>query len=429
MPTFLMNKMLRSSFFLLFMLVFASQIHAQINPTLSVQGILKKANGVAVEDNTYNITFRLYTVETGGTAIWSENQTDVEVSSGIYSATLGVISPLNVPFNQLYYLGVTVGSAELTPRILLTSAPYALSLIGQSNKFPSSGKVIADSILVNGGVLARGGAPGLNGVSKNGYAFTGNGGDKDSGLFSTADGKVALYANNTEILSATPTLVQSNTNLSVTGSVATTNLTLPTGGKISYNGQNDWRLVETDYLENDAEGWQVHAPVSGGEGAWRNASGAGATVNNFGDFAGKALLPANNDNVFKKQFNLSAAGAYTYVKVVFNYYEIDTWDGNDENSLGWAAFANNVTGTSMRVGWQINNSFWTRCHNLNNTEARNASNFEGNANESDQWTTGEMVARYPSSTGTNFWVFFGYANDENNDVENFAVGSIEIWVK
>ena len=33
-----------------------------------------------------------------------------------------------------------------------------------------------------------------------GYAFDGNSGDKDSGLFSTADGRVSLYANNAEVL-------------------------------------------------------------------------------------------------------------------------------------------------------------------------------------------------------------------------------------
>ncbi|MCC6410681.1 MAG: hypothetical protein IT270_03425, partial [Saprospiraceae bacterium] len=199
-----MKKLLRFFYCLLLVAAFASQANAQIDPTLSIQGILKKSNGVAVEDGDYSITFKLYTAQAGGTAIWTEVQPSVEVSSGIYSATLGIITPLNIPFNQLYYLGVTVGSTELTPRILLTSAPYALSLIGQTNKFPSSGLVQADSIKVNGGVLARGGAPGANGASRNGYAFSGNSGDKDSGVFSTAEGEVSLYSNNVEVLEVTP---------------------------------------------------------------------------------------------------------------------------------------------------------------------------------------------------------------------------------
>lgn len=418
-----MTKMLRSSLFLLLLLAFASQAHAQVDPTLSVQGILKKSNGVAVEDGSYKITFKLYTVETGGSAIWTEVQENVEVSSGIYSATLGVITPLTVTFNQLYYLGVTVGSTELTPRILLTSAPYALSLIGQSNKFPSAGVVKADSIVVGGGVLARGGTPGLNGVNKNGYAFVGNSGDKDSGLFSTADGKVSLYADNMEVLAATPT------SITVAGDFTTNNLNLPAGGKVTYNGQADWRLVETDYLESSAEGWQVANPIDNNEGAWRNGSTGGAATTNFSDFAGKVLFPSNNDQVFKKNFNLSAAGTYTHIKVVFNYYMIDNWDGGDQNSIGWAAFANNASGTQMRSGWSQNLSFLSRGHYLDNNTLRDATNFSGSNNWSDQWVRGEMVGRYPSSNSTSFWVFFGYANDEDTGNENFAVGSIEVWVK
>ncbi len=53
---------------------------------------------------------------------------------------------------------------------------------------------------VNGGIRARGGVPGGFGVNNNGYAFSGNGGDDDSGLFSTTDGRVSLYSNSQERL-------------------------------------------------------------------------------------------------------------------------------------------------------------------------------------------------------------------------------------
>ena len=178
-----MKIMVRSLLLLCCFLACAAQAYAQFNPTLNIQGILKKSDGVAVDDGAYGLTFKLYDAATGGSALWTEIQPAVPVSSGIYSTTLGTITPLNLSFNQLYYLGVTVGAGpmELTPRNLLTSAPYALSLIGQSNKFPSAGVVKADSIVLKGGVLAKGGVPGPNGVNKNGYAFSGNNGDNDSG--------------------------------------------------------------------------------------------------------------------------------------------------------------------------------------------------------------------------------------------------------
>ncbi len=54
------------------------------------------------------------------------------------------------------------------------------------------------SLQVAGGVLARGGAPGALGFNNNGYAFAGNGGDNDSGMFSSADGQVEFYGNGFE---------------------------------------------------------------------------------------------------------------------------------------------------------------------------------------------------------------------------------------
>lgn len=53
------------------------------------------------------------------------------------------------------------------------------------------------SLDVVGGIRARGGAPGAGGASNNGYAFNGAG-DTDSGMFSSADGQVEFYTNNSE---------------------------------------------------------------------------------------------------------------------------------------------------------------------------------------------------------------------------------------
>jgi hypothetical protein len=115
-------------------------LHAQA--TLSIQGTIQKSFGGAVDDGKYSLTFRLYTGESGGTPVWSETQGDIEVIGGVYSALLGAANPLTAGFNTVYYLGISVdGGQELTPRTRLTSAPYALSLIGQGNTFPSSGTV------------------------------------------------------------------------------------------------------------------------------------------------------------------------------------------------------------------------------------------------------------------------------------------------
>ena len=422
-----MKNRLHSFFFLVFALAFTSHLHAQLTPTLSIQGILKKSNGVAVEDGTYPMTFRLYEFETGGPILWSEPQSAVEVSNGIYSTILPfdkINYPLNVAFDKLYYLGIFVGSAELTPRILLTSAPYALSLIGTTNKFPSSGVVVTDSMRSNGGILARGGAPGLNGVSKNGYAFTGNSGDKDSGVFSTGEGKVSLYANNTEVLAVTPTNVQSSQAMTVQGVMTANGVNISNNASLSYNGMNEWRLVAADYLESGADGWQFSQDDSGDRGAWKNPITGACPTEDFGDFAGKVLRPANNDYIIKKQF--SPAGTYNHVKVVFKYFVIGNWDANDMPSRAFAAFANDAIGGSIRVGWsslQVNiGQTWLYDYDL----FRNAASFVNiPANSADNWTTGTMIG----TRSTPFWVYFGYANDEDENNEHFAIGSIEVWGK
>lgn len=54
------------------------------------------------------------------------------------------------------------------------------------------------SLHVAGGIRARGGAPGIGGNNNNGYAFSGNSGDNDSGMFSMGDGQVSLYTNGQE---------------------------------------------------------------------------------------------------------------------------------------------------------------------------------------------------------------------------------------
>ncbi|MEQ1745973.1 MAG: hypothetical protein ABMA02_11130 [Saprospiraceae bacterium] len=116
------------------------------NATLTVQGVLKNADGSTVPyGNAYTLTFKLWDAETGGTAVWQETKTNVPILGGLYEIVLGDgATVLNAPFDKPYYLGVSIGTgngAEFSPRPRLASAPYALSLLGSTNIFPSSGSV------------------------------------------------------------------------------------------------------------------------------------------------------------------------------------------------------------------------------------------------------------------------------------------------
>jgi len=123
-----------AAFLFFCLLAFVQNAQAQsVVGTLSIQGSLKQNNGQAVDDGAYGLTFKLYTAQTGGTAIWTEVHPDVNIVGGIYSVELGKITPLTPAFNAPYWLGITLGSSvELQPRTALTPAPYALGMLGSA---------------------------------------------------------------------------------------------------------------------------------------------------------------------------------------------------------------------------------------------------------------------------------------------------------
>jgi len=133
----------RTIVLVLFFFVFASTLYAQ-TAVLSVQGVLRKNDGKAVDDGTYTLKFKLWKDPTSTNAadkVWEDSFTDVEITGGVYNVLLGTGSQaLDAPFDQTYYLGISMSSGpELQPRPMLTSAPFVLSLQGQNNILPSTG--------------------------------------------------------------------------------------------------------------------------------------------------------------------------------------------------------------------------------------------------------------------------------------------------
>ncbi len=155
------------TFFSVLLFVFTVQnIWGDIPRTLNYQGILTDNNREVVPDNNYELTFKLYDSATDGTVLWSETQS-VSVADGVFNAILGSVNPLNIPFDNLYWLGITVGEGvELTPRIKLTSSAYSLNsrgVMGNSNVFPDSGNVGINTTNPTA-KLHIGGTPGVDGI-------------------------------------------------------------------------------------------------------------------------------------------------------------------------------------------------------------------------------------------------------------------------
>lgn len=120
-----------------------------IPQTINYQGVLKDASGVVVTNGDYNITFKLYDVETSGTELWSETKL-INVVDGIINTQIGSVNPITLPFDEGYWLGVTVSTGnEMAPRIKLTSVPYSLMTMNVMDESITTSKLQDGSVTVN----------------------------------------------------------------------------------------------------------------------------------------------------------------------------------------------------------------------------------------------------------------------------------------
>jgi len=131
---------------------------AEITPgAISIQGRLTDASGNPL-NGTYDVTFRLYEQSSGGTPLCSDTNS-VQVADGLFSTYID--NCFNDLRGQKVWLGIEVGSdGEMTPRQVIYSVPYALSLRpGAVISGTTSGRVLY--------VRNYGSGQGLLGYSKN----------------------------------------------------------------------------------------------------------------------------------------------------------------------------------------------------------------------------------------------------------------------
>jgi len=122
-------------FLALFFAVSASV--ADVPRTIHFQGVLTDSEESPLV-GTHTVTFRIYDVESGGSALWSET-IDVSCDDGLFSIILGSTTLIDVDFSQQRWLGVQVsGESEMSPRYKLTSVPYAFRAAESDSSLVSS---------------------------------------------------------------------------------------------------------------------------------------------------------------------------------------------------------------------------------------------------------------------------------------------------
>ena len=101
--------------------------HAEVPRLTSYQGVVKDDLGNVVPGaDSLHFAFRIYNAQSGGSPLWEESK-GLMVRDGILNTLLGDTVPLDIPFDEQYWLGVSVESEdELEPRVSLSAAPYAL---------------------------------------------------------------------------------------------------------------------------------------------------------------------------------------------------------------------------------------------------------------------------------------------------------------
>ncbi len=96
-------------------------------------------------NGNFNITLKLYDVATGGTALWTEVNNDLQIENGLANITLGETTALNLPFDTPYWLEIIIGESEPLPRIKISSVPYSLYSAKSSNVIQNESFILKDS--------------------------------------------------------------------------------------------------------------------------------------------------------------------------------------------------------------------------------------------------------------------------------------------
>lgn len=106
------------------LLYLAAPLRADVPRSLPFQASVKTAAGAPLPDAPVPVVFNFY--GEGGALVWSNSQT-VTPKGGVISATIPV--PDSAALNQPLTVGVKLGSdPEMSPRLPLAAAPYALAL-------------------------------------------------------------------------------------------------------------------------------------------------------------------------------------------------------------------------------------------------------------------------------------------------------------
>ena len=134
---------LLSAFLLVAGLTFIFTASAAIPHLMNFQGKATDKSGAPL-NGSYSLTFRIYNSETVGVPKWSETQPNIPISNGIFQVQLGSVMPLNLPFDESYWISIEINmDGEMLPRTRLASVGYAYTAEHSNDNSAPVGVVMA----------------------------------------------------------------------------------------------------------------------------------------------------------------------------------------------------------------------------------------------------------------------------------------------
>jgi hypothetical protein len=132
----------------------ATLASADIPQKINYQGRLSDISTGEPQEGSHEMIFSIYDAAEDGTQLWTETLTVQVSSSGVFSAVLGGINPIEIAFDGPVWLQVEVGGETLAPRREMVSVPYAFSAMesGHSASSDSLGGYGADAFSDTGHV-------------------------------------------------------------------------------------------------------------------------------------------------------------------------------------------------------------------------------------------------------------------------------------
>lgn len=388
----------------LIMMIAGGNAFAAIPQTVSYQGYLTDAAGIPI-DGSRSMVFALYSTANGGTPLWTETQSAVTVDNGIYQVTLGNVVSLSLPFDNPYWLGVTVGEdTEMTPRLALSSAPYALRALttgDAAGNLAVSSNLALPATTATSGIITSGGNTLMHSYGySNVFAGIQAGNLTMTGGYNTALGVNALHSNTTgdgNVASGTSALLNNTA-----------------GGENVAIGVYALLNNTTASLNTAIGNWALYGQSFGN---------GGAKWNSYNTAVGYSALHDNNPTSTTNGVNNTALGAYALQYNTIGYANTATGlYALRNNTNGYSNTANGVNALAQNVSGYYNTAIGSAALNSNTTANKNtalgsaALQLQAFNNSNALWDSNNTAIGYLS-------LYSNQPTSTSNGINNTALGS------